>query len=46
MNLLLGFSSNINEVIKTALNFLFFFFLRKDFTLTKKHKKAPKRTKA
>ena len=30
-------SSNINEVIKTVLNSLFF-FLRKDFRTTKKHK--------
>ena len=29
------FSSNINEVIKAVLNFLF--FLRKDFSRTKKH---------
>ena len=31
----LKFSSNINEVIKAVLNFLF--FLRKDFARTKKH---------
>ena len=33
------FSSNINEVIRSVLNFLFF-FLQKDFTSTKKHKTA------
>ena len=38
-------SSNINEVIKTSLNLLLF-FLRKDFTRTKKHQKAPKRNQA
>ena len=41
-------SSNINEVIRTVLNFLFylfFFFLRKDFVPTIKHQKAPKRSK-
>ena len=32
-------SSNINEIIKTGLNG-FVFFLRKDFTTTKKHKSA------
>ena len=32
-------SSNINEVIKSVLNFLFF-FLQKDFKSTKKHKTA------
>ena len=31
-------NSNINEVIKTVLNF--FFFLQKDFTSSKKHKTA------
>ena len=31
-------SSNINEVIRSILNFLF--FLSKDFTSTKKHKTA------
>ena len=38
-------SSNINEVIKTGLNLLLF-FLRKDFTRTKKHQKAPRAQKA
>ena len=37
-------SSNINEVIKTVLNFLF--FLRKEFTRTKKHQKAQKAPKS
>ena len=32
-----GKSSNINEVIRSVLNFLIF-FLQKDFTSTKKHK--------
>ena len=32
-------SSNINEVIRSVLNY-FFFFLQKDFTSTKKHKTA------
>ena len=31
------FSSNLNEVIRSVLNF---FFLQKDFTSTKKHKTA------
>ena len=35
--MILDSTSNINEVIKTVLNFL---FLRKDFTRTKKHQKA------
>ena len=35
------FSCNINEVIRSVLNFLiFFFFLQKDFTSTKKQKTA------
>ena len=38
-------SSNINEDIKTGLNLLLF-FLRKDFTRTKKHQKAPKSIKS
>ena len=48
-------SSNLNEVIRTVLNFLFS-FLRTDFARakkhktsqksTKKHKKAPKSTKS
>ena len=41
-------SSNINEVIKTVLNFLFiylFIFLRKDFKPTKKPKKHKKALK-
>ena len=37
----MNFSSNINEVIRTVLNF-FLFFLRKNVTQTKKHKKALK----
>ena len=37
-------SSNINEDIKTGLNLLLF-FLRKDFTRTKKHQKAPRAQK-
>ena len=37
----MNFSSNINEVIRTVLNF-FLFFLRKNVTRTKKHKKALK----
>ena len=39
-------SCNINEVTKTVLNllfYLFFFFLRKDFTRTKKAQKSIKR---
>ena len=38
-------SCNINEVTKTVLNLLFylFFFLRKDFTRTKKAQKSIKR---
>ena len=42
-------NSNINEVIRTVLNSLFIFFLRKDFARTKstkKHQRAPKRTKS
>ena len=42
-----NFSSNINEVMWTVLNFLF--VLQKDFARTKKHqkeKKAPKTQKA
>ena len=39
-------SSNINVLIKTVLNLLIFFFLRKDFTRTKKHQKASKSTKS
>ena len=35
-------SSNINEVIRAVLTF---FFLQKDFTLTKKHKKHKNATK-
>ena len=38
-------SSNVNEVIREFLNFLFLIFLRKDFTRTKsikKHKDAAK----
>ena len=51
MNLLLGFSSNINEVIKTVLNFLFFFYEKILHALEstkkhQKHQKAPKSTKA
>ena len=41
----INFSSNINEVIRPVLNFLF--FLRSDFTSTKstkKHQKALKNT--
>ena len=38
-----GISSNINEAIKTVLNF--FFFLQKDFICTKKHKTAYSRQK-
>ena len=41
----MNFSSNINEVIRPVLNFLF--FLRSDFTSTKstkKHQKALKNT--
>ena len=34
------FGSNVNEVIRSVLNFLFFIFLQKDFTITKKHKTA------
>ena len=36
------FSSNINEVIRSVLNFLFYFFfvLEKDLTRTKKHETA------
>ena len=30
--------SNINGVFRSVLNFLFFFFLQKDLTSTKKHK--------
>ena len=37
-------SSNINDVIRTVLNV--FFFLRKDFTRTKKHHKAQKHNQA
>ena len=36
-------SSNINEVMRVLLNFLF--FLQKDFARTKKHQKAPKTSK-
>ena len=32
------FSSNINEVIRAVLNFLFFIFLQKDFERTKSTK--------
>ena len=39
----MNFSSNINEVVRAVLNFLF--FLKKDFTGTKKHWKAPKAQK-
>ena len=51
MNLLLGFSSNINEVIKTVLNFLVFFYEKILHALEstkkhQKHQKAPKSTKA
>ena len=36
-------SSNINEIIKAVLNFVFFFFfLRKDFARTKSTKKHKK----
>ena len=42
-------SSNVNEVVRAVLNSLFhlfiYFFLRKDFTRTKQHKNAHKRTK-
>ena len=38
-------SSNINEDIKTGLNLLLF-FLRKDFTRTKNHQKAPRAQKS
>ena len=38
----INFGSNINEVIRPVLNFLFFFF---DFTSTKKHQIALKSTK-
>ena len=34
------FSSNMNEVIRSPLNLLFFIFLQKHFTSTKKHKIA------
>ena len=34
------FDSNVNEVIRSVLNFLFFIFLQKDFTSTKKDKTA------
>ena len=35
------FSGNINEVIRSVLNFLFiYFFLQKDFTSTKNNKTA------
>ena len=37
------FSSNINEVIRSVLNL--FFFLQKDFTITKKHKTTYSETK-
>ena len=35
-------SSNINEVIRAVLNIFFVFFLRKDFTGTKKKQKSTK----
>ena len=38
-------SSNINEVIRAVLN-IFFFFLRKDFTGTKKTQKSTKMHKS
>ena len=49
-NVLLHFSSNINEVIRPVLNFLFFFTIRfykykKALKSTKKHQKALKSTK-
>ena len=44
MFLIVVISSNINEVIKTILNLLF--FLRKHFTHAKKHQKASKAPKA
>ena len=44
MFLIVVISSNINEVIKTILNLLF--FLRKHFTHAKKHQKASKAQKA
>ena len=50
MNLLLGFSSNINEVIKTVLNFLLiYFFYEKilhSLKSTKKHQKGHKHNQA
>ena len=39
----MNFSSNINEVMRKALNSLLFFFLQKDFPRTKKHQNAQKR---
>ena len=39
-------SSNVNEVIRAVLDFLFiFFFLQKDFTRTKRHEIAQKSKK-
>ena len=38
MNLYLNISSNVSEVIRSVLNFLFFFL--QDFTSTKKQKTA------
>ena len=37
-------NSNINEVIRTVLNFVYFFFTKR-FCTHKKHQKAPKSTK-
>ena len=48
LNKRIEISSNINEVIRAVLSFLFF-FLQKDFAHTKKqlkHQKAPKAPKA
>ena len=46
---MMAYSSNINEVVRTVLNFLFyfFFFLQKDFARTKstKSSKSTKSTK-
>ena len=42
-NFSVGIGSNVNEVIKAVLNFLF--FLRKDFTRTQKDQKHKDATK-
>ena len=41
----MNFVSNINEVIRAAVNSLFIFFLQKDFARTKSNKKYKNATK-